>query len=92
MLFLHGFLAWLTGHWWGLRFGAKWRNRVEPGWGNTLFLSSKFLYLGFVVLSLDAAAVGYFVVYVGISKVLSLVLPCLAAGVFTGVVLGSEAY
>ena len=92
MLFLHGFLAWLTGHWWGSRFGAEWRERVEPGWGNRVFRSSAFLRLGYVILAVDGAAVVYIIASAGIAKFLSLVLPCMVAGAFTGLLLGREAY
>lgn len=92
MTFLHCFLAWLTGHWWGSRFGATWRNRIEPGWANRLFISSWFLRCGLILAGLHTADI-LFLIAAGVEPgLLGIVLLCLVAGVASGVALGREAY
>ena len=92
MVLLHGFLAWLTSHCWGLRVGAKWMRRVDPGWANTLFLSSSFLRFCFVVSAIEAAALAVLAAQVSTAGFPLPVLVCLAVGTATGLALGREAY
>ena len=92
VLFLHCFLAWLTGHWWGSRFGATWRHRLQPGWANRFFISSWFLRCGFILAGVIAADVVYLFVSGTERPILGIVSLCLVAGVASGVALGREAY
>jgi hypothetical protein len=92
MLFLHCFLAWLTGHWWGSRFGATWRDRVEPGWANRFFISPWFLRCGLILAGLHGADILHLVASDVGAGLIGIVLLCLAAGVASGVALGREAY
>jgi hypothetical protein len=92
MIFLHGFLAWLTTHCWGLHFGAKWMRRVDPAWANGLFISASFLRFCLIVSVVEAADL---VFLIAIAKGGGFPLPvalCLAAGSATGVALGRAAY
>ena len=92
MLLLHCLLAWLTGHWWGSRFGATWRNRIEPGWANRLFISRWFLRLGFILAG--AFATDFFVLIANDADPVDwvTVVLCLPVGILSGVALGREAY
>ena len=92
MLVLHCFLAWLTGHCWGSRFGATWRNRVEPGWANRLFISPWFLRCGLVLAGVTIVDMIYLVASGLEPVILGVVLLCLTAGVASGLALGREAY
>src|SRR5687767_13376040 len=91
MLLLHGFVAWLVFHCWGLRLGAKWMSRVDPAWANTHFLSSSFLRFCFAVSAIEAAVLIGLVKYSAAGVPLS-ALVCLAVGTATGLALGRQAY
>ena len=92
MLLLHCLLAWLTGHWWGSRFGATWRNRIEPGWANRVFLSPQFLRLGVMLAAIYGADILFLITTNADPVFLVIVVSCLPLGVVSGVALGREAY
>ena len=92
MLLLPCFLTWLTGHWWGSRFGATWRNRLEPGWANRLFISPWFLRCGLILAGINAAVIFHLIASDIEPTTLGIIFVCLLAGLASGVALGRESY
>ena len=92
MIFVHGFLAWFTAHCWGSRLGAKWMQRVEPAWANSVFVSARFLRFCVILSAIEAADVIFIITQAATGGVPLSVLICLALGTASGVILGRAAY
>jgi hypothetical protein len=92
MHFIHGLLSWFSGHCWGCRLGAKWRQRSEPASANPAFMSPAFLWFAFVLTLLDGVTVGLVssASHRSISTVIA--VSSVVAGLATGLVHGREPY
>lgn len=92
MHFFHGFIAWLSGHCWGCRFGAKWRQRSEPGSANPAFVSPAFLWFAFALSLTETAAIALFSTQQSGLFGAVIALGCAIGGLATGLAHGREPY
>jgi hypothetical protein len=91
MHFLPGFLSWLSGHCWGCRLGAKWRQRSEPQLANPVFLTPSFLWFAISLSVVDVATIGLFYAAPQ-SGVVAVAVLCAVGGLATGLFQGRETY
>jgi H+/Cl- antiporter ClcA len=92
MHFIHGLIAWLSGHCWGCRLGAKWQHRLAPGSANPAFVSPAFLWFAFVLTLTESSAIVLFSRAPSGVVTAAVALGCVAGGLVTGLAHGREPY